>query len=85
MKSIKYIVIFFIFFSVHLIGQVDIKFLEAYNDQISDLIDNGNYELADKKTDSLFLMSKQINYTEGIDLAFNLYEEYTNSGNYQDV
>ncbi len=72
MKSIKYIVIFFIFFSVHLIGQVDIKFLEAYNDQISDLIDNGNYELADKKTDSLFLMSKQINYTEGVAESYNL-------------
>jgi serine phosphatase RsbU (regulator of sigma subunit) len=72
LKSIKYIVIFFIFFSVHLIGQVDIKFLEAYNDQISDLIDNGNYELADKKTDSLFLMSKQINYTEGVAESYNL-------------
>jgi serine phosphatase RsbU (regulator of sigma subunit) len=46
--------------------------LEAYNDQISDLIDNGNYELADKKTDSLFLMSKQINYTEGVAESYNL-------------
>jgi serine phosphatase RsbU (regulator of sigma subunit) len=72
LKLINYIFVIFIFASLHLFGQVDIKFLEAYNDQISDLIDNGNYELADKKTDSLFLMSKQINYTEGVAESYNL-------------
>lgn len=53
-------------------SQKDIKFLEAYNLQISDLIDNGNYELAQKKADSLFILSKQINYTEGIAESYNL-------------
>lgn len=53
-------------------AQKDIKFLEAYNLQISDLIDNGNYELAQKKADSLFILSKQINYTEGIAESYNL-------------
>lgn len=53
-------------------SQVDVKFLEAYNVQISDLIDNGNYELAEKKSDSLFILSKQINYTEGVAESYNL-------------
>jgi serine phosphatase RsbU (regulator of sigma subunit) len=52
--------------------QIDVKYLTAYNIQISDLIDNGNYELAQKKADSLFLLSKQINYTEGVAESYNL-------------
>jgi serine phosphatase RsbU (regulator of sigma subunit)/Tfp pilus assembly protein PilF len=52
--------------------QVDIKYLNAYNNQISDLIDNGNYELAQKKADSLFILSQSINYTEGIAESYNL-------------
>ena len=36
------------------------------------MIDNGNYELAQKKADSLFILSKAINYTEGIAESYNL-------------
>lgn len=53
-------------------SQVDIKFLRDYNNQISDLIDNGNYDLAQKKTDTLFSLAKQINYTEAIAESYNL-------------
>ncbi len=72
MKTIYYIIAFIFFVALKSYSQVDIKFLEAYNIQISDLIDNGNYELAQKKTDSLFILSKQINYTEGIAESYNL-------------
>ncbi|MFN8117487.1 MAG: tetratricopeptide repeat protein [Bacteroidia bacterium] len=71
--KIKYHIFIFIFLLIaKSYGQKDIKFLEAYNLQISDLIDNGNYELAQKKADSLFILSKQINYTEGIAESYNL-------------
>lgn len=72
MKPLHYIVIFIICLSACCYSQVDVKFLEAYNVQISDLIDNGNYELAEKKSDSLFILSKQINYTEGVAESYNL-------------
>lgn len=72
MKSINYIFVIILFATIHVFGQVDIKYLEAYNDQICDLIDNGNYELANKKTDSLFILSKQLNYTEGVAESYNL-------------
>ncbi|MBC7694234.1 MAG: tetratricopeptide repeat protein [Burkholderiales bacterium] len=52
--------------------QTSIDYLNAYNNQISDLIDNGNYELAQKKADSLFILSTAINYTEGIAESYNL-------------
>ncbi len=71
--KIKYHIFIFIFLLIaKSYAQKDIKFLEAYNLQISDLIDNGNYELAQKKADSLFILSKQINYTEGIAESYNL-------------
>ena len=72
MKIIYHIFICIILFVAKSYSQKDIKFLEAYNLQISDLIDNGNYELAQKKADSLFILSKQINYTEGIAESYNL-------------
>jgi serine phosphatase RsbU (regulator of sigma subunit) len=72
LKTIYYIIAFIFFVALKSYSQVDIKFLEAYNIQISDLIDNGNYELAQKKTDSLFILSKQINYTEGVAESYNL-------------
>ncbi len=72
MKPLHYIFIFIICFSARCYSQADVKFLEAYNVQISDLIDNGNYELAEKKSDSLFILSKQINYTEGVAESYNL-------------
>ena len=72
MKKIYYIIAFVFLLAIKSFCQVNIKFLEAYNIQISDLIDNGNYELAQKKADSLFILSKQINYTEGIAESYNL-------------
>ena len=72
MKKIYYIIAFVFLLAIKSFCQVDVKFLEAYNIQISDLIDNGNYELAQKKADSLFILSKQINYTEGIAESYNL-------------
>ena len=53
-------------------GQKDTVFLHKYNGQISDLIDNGNYDLAQAKTDSLFFWSKEINYKEGVAESYNL-------------
>lgn len=71
--KIKYLIfVFIILFVAKGYGQKDIKFLEAYNVQISDLIDNGNYELAQLKADSLFILSKEINYTEGVAESYNL-------------
>lgn len=51
---------------------MDTNYLKACNIQISDLIDNGEYELAQRKADSLFILSKQINYIPGIAESYNL-------------
>lgn len=72
MKKNYYIITLILLFAIKSYCQVDIKFLKAYNVQISDLIDNGNYELAQKKADSLFILSKQINYMEGVAESYNL-------------
>jgi serine phosphatase RsbU (regulator of sigma subunit) len=53
-------------------GQVDTSYLKAYNIQISDLIDNGEYELAQLKADSLFILSNQIDYLPGVAESYNL-------------
>lgn len=55
-----------------LFAQKNIDFLKQYNIQISDLIDNGNYESAQAKTDSLYLWSKEIDCKEGIAESYNL-------------
>jgi serine phosphatase RsbU (regulator of sigma subunit) len=72
LKNAYYIITIIFFLVLKSYSQVDVKFLEAYNIQISDLIDNGNYELAQKKADSLFILSKEINYTEGVAESYNL-------------
>ena len=72
LKKNYYIITLILLFAIKSYCQVDIKFLEAYNIQISDLIDNGNYELAQKKADSLFILSKQINYIKGVAESYNL-------------
>ncbi|MCZ8284463.1 MAG: hypothetical protein O9353_03320, partial [Bacteroidia bacterium] len=53
-------------------GQVDTAYFNSYNDHISKLIDNGNYELAQVKADSLLLLSKRQDYQPGIAEAYNL-------------
>lgn len=52
--------------------QVDTAYFNSYNDHISKLIDNGNYELAQVKADSLLQISKQQDYKPGIAEAYNL-------------
>lgn len=66
--------IFFILFLLNLknYGQIDTAYFDKYDDHISDLIDNGNYELAQTKADSLLIISKKINYKPGIAEAYNL-------------
>lgn len=55
-----------------LFAQKNIDFLKQYNIQISDLIDNGNYELAQAKTDSLYTWSQETDYKEGVAESYNL-------------
>lgn len=59
-------------FSSFCYAQVNIEYLKKYNNHISDIIDNGEYELALKKADSLFTLSHQINYKEGVAESYNL-------------
>ncbi len=66
------IVIFLVLLACKHYGQVDTNYLRAYNIQISDLIDNGDYELAQLKADSLFILSKQIDYLPGVAESYNL-------------
>ena len=68
-KDIIIILCFFVFYSY---AQVTTQYLKKYNNQISDLIDNGEYEIAQKKIDTLIILSKQLNYTEGIAESYNL-------------
>ena len=53
-------------------GQKNEKQIDDYNLEISNLIDNGEYALALKKTDTLELLSKAINYKKGIAESYNL-------------
>jgi len=72
LKLKLYIFIAVYFFVLDSQSQVTIKYLKKYNNQISDLIDNANYDLANKKIDSLYQMSKQINFMEGVAESYNL-------------
>jgi serine phosphatase RsbU (regulator of sigma subunit) len=53
-------------------GQVDTVYFNTYNDHISNLIDNGNYELAQVKADSMLIISKKLDYKPAIAEAYNL-------------
>ena len=72
MKVKHYIFIVLSFFVCNSYAQVTTEHLKKCSNQISDLIDNAEYELAQKKIDSLIILSKQINYTEGLAESFNL-------------
>lgn len=67
-----YIVLLLLWMPAGLFCQVDTAYFNSYNDHISKLIDNGNYELAQVKADSLLLLSKQQDYQPGIAEAYNL-------------
>jgi serine phosphatase RsbU (regulator of sigma subunit) len=71
LRSSYYIFIAIFLLSFKNYGQVDAKHLKKYNDQISRLIDNAEYAQAQKKIDSLFILSTQINYKEGIAESYN--------------
>ena len=53
-------------------SQVTIKYLKKYNNQIANLIDNAEYDEANRKIDSLNSMSRQINFMEGVAESYNL-------------
>ncbi len=72
LKLKHYIIILLSFFVFKSNSQVTIKYLKKYNNQIADLIDNAEYEVADKKIDSLYNMSKKINFIEGVAESYNL-------------
>jgi serine phosphatase RsbU (regulator of sigma subunit)/Tfp pilus assembly protein PilF len=72
LKVKHYIFIVLCFFVCNSYAQVTTEHLKKCSNQISDLIDNAEYELAQKKIDSLIILSKQINYTEGLAESFNL-------------
>jgi serine phosphatase RsbU (regulator of sigma subunit)/Tfp pilus assembly protein PilF len=72
LKIKHYIFIVLCFFVYNIYAQVTTEHLKKCSNQISDLIDNAEYELAQKKIDSLIILSKQINYTEGLAESFNL-------------
>lgn len=72
MKLSRYILFLFLCLSAGSFGQVDTAYFNSYNDHISKLIDNGNYELAQLKADSLLLISKKQDYKPGIAEAYNL-------------
>jgi serine phosphatase RsbU (regulator of sigma subunit) len=72
LKLKNYIFIAVCFFVFNCYSQVTIKYLKKYNNQISDLIDNADYDIASKKIDSLYRMSRQINFMEGVAESYNL-------------
>ena len=72
MKLKYYIILSICFFVFNSYAQVTTQYLKKYNNQISNLIDNGEYEVAKKKIDTLFILSKQLNYVEGIAESYNL-------------
>lgn len=72
LKIKRYIIIVLCFFVWSSYAQVTPKYLKEYSNQISDLIDNAEYEIAQKKIDTLIVLSNQLNYTEGIAESYNL-------------
>lgn len=71
MKPQFIIIIVFLFISSLCVGQVDTLYFRDFNRRLNDVIDNGNYELAGEKVDSLLEVSAQLNYQEGIADAYN--------------
>lgn len=63
--------IILVFFSSFCFGQVDTLYFRDFNKRLNDIIDNGNYEFANEKVDSLLKVSRQLNYEEGIADAYN--------------
>lgn len=72
MKHKGLIAAFLLLLQLSVKAQADTAYLRRYNIAISNLIDNGNYQLAEKKADSLYILSKQINYKLGIAESYNL-------------
>jgi serine phosphatase RsbU (regulator of sigma subunit) len=72
LKIKLHIIIAICFFAFNSYSQVTIKYLKQYNNQIADLIDNADYDIATKKIDSLYMLSKQINFMEGVAESYNL-------------
>jgi serine phosphatase RsbU (regulator of sigma subunit) len=72
LKLKKDIIIVLCFFVFNSYSQITVEYLKKYNNQISDLIDNGDYDIAHKKIDSLFIFSRKINYIEGVAESYNL-------------
>ncbi len=70
-KSIFILLLFFMSFNLAF-SQKNEKQIDDYNLEISNLIDNGEYAEALKKSDTLELFSKAINYKKGIAEAYNL-------------
>ena len=71
MKLRPLIFIFLFLYSSQFFGQVDTIYFRDFNKRLNDIIDNGNYELANVKVDSLLNASSQLNYQEGIADAYN--------------
>lgn len=72
MKLKGLIAVFLLLIQLFSKAQTDTAYLRRYNIVISDLIDNGNYHSAEKKADSLYILSKQLNYKLGIAESYNL-------------
>ncbi|MES2763038.1 MAG: tetratricopeptide repeat protein [Bacteroidota bacterium] len=70
MRSKYYILVIIFTLSIKSFCQ-DAKHLKKYNDDISNLIDNAEYDLAQKKIDTLLALSTKINYKEGIAESYN--------------
>lgn len=68
----KVFIYFFLICAFKSIAQKDSAYLVKYIKNISELIDNGEYDVCIPKTDSLYLMSKEANFIEGQAEAYNL-------------
>lgn len=68
----KFIIFIFIFlYTFQLVGQVDTLYFRDFNKRLNDIIDNGDYKLADEKADSLLRVSMKLSYKEGMADAYN--------------
>lgn len=65
------IINFLFLISCQSFGQVDTLYFRDFNKRLNDIIDNGNYKLANEKVDSLLRVSERLNYQEGIADAYN--------------
>lgn len=70
--KVRFIIFIFVLLTAfQSLGQVDTLYFREFNKRLNDIIDNGDYKLADEKADSLLKVSTKLSYKEGMADAYN--------------